>query len=197
MTDLLCADARAARLRVSVSVSRRRRTAASARRSCRVRTAASRSRSVRPAIRRDAGRSAGRGRCPLRRGSTDSRPGMRKNFSNTCSRSSGGMPGPSSVDRRPRRDARRPRDAATRMRRARRRVLAGVVEQDVEHLGDRRRDRPTAAADPSSSSDLHAMIARHRLGARERRAHDPSSGTARSCRRLRRDPAGPPPTALR
>ena len=46
----------------------------------------------------------------VRRGSSDSRPGTRKNFSNTRSRSSAGMPGPSSLTANPHvRIRRRPR----------------------------------------------------------------------------------------
>ena len=114
--------------------------------SCRVPTPAPQSRSVRPALRPAAARSAGRGRCRRGADRATRAPGTRKNFSNTRSRSSAGMPGPFVGDRDP--------DVTVVVARGRarvivvpgRRVLAGVVEQDVDHFGRSTPRRPTRAA---------------------------------------------------
>ena len=90
---------------------------------------------------------------PPRRGSCDSRPGHAEElFEHPLAqirRNARALVGHVELARAVRRHAR----AESVIVRARRRVFAGVVEQDVDHLGDRRRRRPTGGGSPSASVD--------------------------------------------
>ena len=125
-------------------------------------------------------------------GSTDSRPGIRKNFSNTCSRSSGGMPG-----LRPRRQIRA--RAAVSMARARNRDGRVHAARTCWRCragcrAPRRspRRRRTTPEQPGVDLDHHVVIARQGLGARHRCRIDRLSADRPQADRLRPAPAGRP-----
>ena len=149
---------------------RERRTAASARRTCLAQTPGSRS-TICPACDSTSRLAIGSPRpMPVRRGSTDSRPGMRKNFWKTCSRRSGGMPGPLVLNREA--DVAIVCDCGTHAnRRVHRRVLARVVDERVQRFADRGAiDRELRQVRLDGHDDV--MSARDGLRASDRLAHD-------------------------